>query len=158
MVRYSIKISTNWKLSMSSLTERARQTADLLISLSLIIQAPHPVRNTQFKSANKNRTAISFEITVLNCTDAFKQHCITCSVKTYGKYLRPPYSSLEVAICDLKLSYSSFVNWKQKFSGNLAMLSFTRSFNRFQLTIIGNYKINFHVISMLFNRIMSIKI
>ena len=39
---------------------------------------------------------------------------IPCSVKTYGKYLRPPFedvfSVFEVAICDLKSAYSSSVS------------------------------------------------
>jgi len=36
---------------------------DLLISLSSIIQNPHPTRNTQFKSANKKEQLSRFEIT-----------------------------------------------------------------------------------------------
>jgi len=48
-------------------------------------------------------------------------------VNAMGRYLAPP--QLEVAICDLKFSYSSFESSTMKSSGNLSIFLLTCSFN-----------------------------
>ena len=56
---------------------------------------------------------------------------IPCSIKTYGKYLRPPLfvSFFEVTNCDLKDSNSSLLSWNLKLSGKRAIFLFTAWLN-----------------------------
>lgn len=74
-----------------------------------------------FSSQQKLFIILILTSTATSLLSTAQSIAMPCSVKTYGIYLLPPWalSSLEVAFCDLKHSYSSGVKRNINSEGNL---------------------------------------